>query len=349
MSSGADIVRLMIEPARALRYSFVNDESELRSGWRLVVFAATLAVVEVLLAALAGTLGIWFPGLRDMLKLPETITQDNSGRVLIYYALSSATNLASILIASLLCAKLLERRSLASVGFKFHRRWGRDFALGLFIGGSALAMTVAIEAGFGAAALERRNESALALLLKLGSLLAIFLMAAAFEELLARGFAFQALLHNVGPLPALAVTSLIFGLLHIANQSASAFSTFNTVLAGVWLGVAYLKTRSLWFATAMHASWNFATVFVFGLPVSGITDLRYMTWLKGSGLPPHWVSGGAYGPEGGAAATVILVFLTLGIWRSKLFRPDEEMINATRHGARIQRYTTLFESRGDNQ
>ena len=184
-------------------------------------------------------------------------------------------------------------------------------------------------------------------LLGFAFLLGFFLVSAAFEELLARGFALQAILHNVGPITALAVTSIAFGLLHIANKGATVFSTFNTILAGLWLGVAYLKTRSLWLATGLHASWNFAMTFVFGLPVSGITDFRYVTWLKGTSLTPSWVSGGAYGPEGGAAATAILVCLTLAIWRSKLFKASEEMTSAAEHGKRAERYTKLFASDSD--
>jgi hypothetical protein len=100
----------------------------------------------------------------------------------------------------------------------------------------------------------------------------------------------------------------------------------------VWLGVAYLMTRSLWFATALHYSWNFVMVFVFGLPVSGISTLNHLAWLRGHDLPPGWISGGDYGPEGGAATTLVLILSTLLIWKGGLLKPSEEMLAAIRHG-----------------
>jgi hypothetical protein len=159
-----------------------------------------------------------------------------------------------------------------------------------------------------------------------------FLLSGAFEELLFRGFAFQALVHNIGAVPAILITSTLFGLAHLSNYNASAFSTINTILSGVWLGVAYLMTRSLWLATALHYSWNFVMAFVFGLPVSGTSTLSQLAWLRGSSQSPEWLSGGEYGPEGGAAATLVLILSTLVIWKSGLFKPSEEMLAAIQHG-----------------
>jgi hypothetical protein len=93
-----------------------------------------------------------------------------------------------------------------------------------------------------------------------------------------------------------------------------------------------LKTRSLWLATALHYSWNFVMVFVFGLPVSGISIFSQLAWLRGHSGPPEWISGGEYGPEGGAAATLVLILSTLVIWKSGLFKPSEEMLAAIQHG-----------------
>jgi hypothetical protein len=161
-----------------------------------------------------------------------------------------------------------------------------------------------------------------------------FLVAAAFEEVLFRGFAFQALVQGVGAASAIAITSLLFALAHLQNDNATFYSTLNTVLAGVWLGLAYLKTRSLWLATALHYSWNLVMVFVFGLPVSGFEKFGALAWLRGSSGEMGWLAGGDYGPEGGAATTLALALCTLFIWRTALFKPSEEMIAAMKHGDR---------------
>ena len=121
---------------------------------------------------------------------------------------------------------------------------------------------------------------------------------------------------------------------HIGNDNASVFSTINTILAGVWLGIAYLITRSLWLATALHYSWNFAMVFVFGLPVSGFTTFNGVSWLQGHPGSPLWVSGGSYGPEAGMCATLALLVSTMVIWRSGFFKASPEMLAAIKHGKR---------------
>ena len=173
-----------------------------------------------------------------------------------------------------------------------------------------------------------------------------FLVAAAFEELLFRGFAFQALVHNVGPVAALALSSMFFGAAHIANPNATALSTINTMLAGVWLGAAYLATRSLWLATALHFSWNFVMAFVFGLPVSGWVTMNRLALFRAESGSPEWLSGGTYGPEGGLAATVALMAATLLIWRSGMFRPSIEMRESVTHGRRDRDMLRITPSEG---
>ena len=193
------------------------------------------------------------------------------------------TNLVAALVATALSARLLEHRSLASVGYKLHRGWTGDFAFGSLIGASSIALAVGIEAAAGAVSFDVQTRDGWFLMRAFALLFFFFLIAGAIEELLFRGFAFQALVHNIGPFAAIAFTSILFGLAHIRNDNATAFSTINTMLAGVWLGVAYLMTRSLWLATALHYSWNLVMVFVFGLPVSGIKSFGHACMAQRAG------------------------------------------------------------------
>jgi membrane protease YdiL (CAAX protease family) len=254
--------------------------------------------------------------------------------------LSRGVFLAGALAASILCARLLERRSFGSIGFKLHEGWGRDFSLGLLVGALTLALSVAIAWAAGAVSFQARDAAASEIIINAIILFVVFLVAAAFEEALVRGFIFQALLHNFramlgewGVVVPVIITSLAFGVMHLFNPNATLFSVANTMIAGVWLGAAYLKTRSLWLATALHVAWNFVMVFFFGLPVSGITLYNEMALTRGEQGPLAWLSGGEYGPEGGAAATVALIIGTLVIIKLPAFRASEEMLTATRHGS----------------
>lgn len=73
------------------------------------------------------------------------------------------------------------------------------------------------------------------------SMVAVQLGAAVTEELLFRGLALQALERLCGSWVALAITAVLFGLLHLANPGATVWSSFAiAVEAGVLLGAAFL-------------------------------------------------------------------------------------------------------------
>jgi uncharacterized protein len=308
--------------AEGLRKTFLNTDDELRSGWRVIAFLIVLLFALILLNGLLQGAAILFPAVRHVLL----------DHALVASFINQILNLAAALAATALCARFLERRSLASVGFKLHRGWWRDFAMGSLLGALSLALAVGIEAATGAVSFTNQPHDAGQLARGFVIVFVFFLIAGAVEELVFRGFALQALIHNLGPLAAIALTAIFFGLAHVSNNNATLFSTINTMLAGVWLGVAYLQTRSLWLATALHYSWNFTMAFIFGLPVSGFTNLNHLAGLDGQAHDPLWLSGGDYGPEAGAPVTLVLLLSLLVIWKSGWFKATDEMLAATRHG-----------------
>jgi hypothetical protein len=95
------------------------------------------------------------------------------------------------------------------------------------------------------------------------------------------------------------------------------------------LSVAYLRTRSLWFPLGVHWAWNWALGAVFGLPVSGITKIAPNPLLVGTDLGPAWLTGAAYGIEGGIACTIALIVSTLFIWRTRLVSSDDDLKKLT--------------------
>ena len=319
-------------PTNRLISVFINGESEWRSGWRILIFVLVFAVAAMLVNGITATLVMLVPSLRALAGEALPDTPSANWYPLIAALITQAKTVAIALIASFICARWLERRTLASIGFKRHRGWAKDFALGSLLGAASLAFAVGLEAATGAVHLAPQVTGAGALATDFAYLFAFFVLAAAIEELLFRGFAFQALVHNLGGFAAIAITSIFFGLAHIKNANASTFSTINTILAGVWLGLAYLMTRSLWLATALHYSWNLVMVFVFGLPVSGFVSFQHLAWLRGESRGPAWISGSDYGPEAGAAATLALLVSTLVIWKSGWFRATPEMLAAVEHG-----------------
>lgn len=125
------------------------------------------------------------------------------------------------------------------------------------------------------------------------------------EELITRGYLLTVIRESVGTRAAVLGTSIAFGLLHLANPSATATSLFVVILAGVFLATVRLALKSLWAAWMAHLAWNFMMAVVLHASVSGIEfeAPRYRAVLSG----PAWLSGGDWGPEGGLVAALGLI------------------------------------------
>jgi len=154
-----------------------------------------------------------------------------------------------------------------------------------------------------------------------------FTLPAAAEEVLFRGYLLQSLAESWGALSALWVTSVAFGLLHLANPNTSLVGICNIVVAGLFLGVVYLKTASLWWATGAHIGWNWTLGFLADLPVSGLEVVDSPLY---EGVPRgvDWVSGGTFGPEGSVMATLGLALAAWLGWRSPWLRPSKTALDA---------------------
>jgi hypothetical protein len=135
------------------------------------------------------------------------------------------------------------------------------------------------------------------------------LMAGVQEELLVRGLLFRLVEERLGSWIALAVSALIFGLLHAFNPGATVVSTAAIALeAGVLLAAAYIYTRSLWFVIGLHFAWNFTEGGVFSTSVSG-GKAEGMIGVQFTGSDV--LTGGSFGPE--ASLPAVLVCLAAGL------------------------------------
>jgi membrane protease YdiL (CAAX protease family) len=206
--------------------------------------------------------------------------------------------LVVVLAAFKLMTALFDRRPLGSMGLAFHSRWWRELGRGIVVGAAMLCLAVLLEWGGGFVHFAFTPHP----MFLAGCFSSIlFAVAAAKEEVIFRGYAFQRLAEAITPVGAVAVTSAFFGLAHFANPHRTWISTLNTALVGIPFCVAYLRTRSLWMPIGMHFIWNFLQGFFVGLPVSGLMFSASVLTARVQG--PAWLTGGNYGPEGGVLAT----------------------------------------------
>ncbi|CAN5366675.1 hypothetical protein BH23GEM2_BH23GEM2_21060 [soil metagenome] len=145
----------------------------------------------------------------------------------------------------------------------------------------------------------------------------VLVPAALGEELLARGYLFSLLREFAGWRWAIAVTSIGFGLLHLPNPGSNPQAILTVVLAGVFLGLVLVRTASLYAAWTAHAAWNLVLAAVLHADVSGIAFAGTPDYqLVETG--PDWLTGGPWGPEGGAAAAAGLLLASVILLRPLL-------------------------------
>lgn len=154
----------------------------------------------------------------------------------------------------------------------------------------------------------------------------IFLVPAAlYEEVLCRGYLLTAIRDSVGTWGAVTITSVAFGLLHLANLGSTIESIALVTLAGVFLAAVRVVFDSLYAAWAAHVAWNWTMAVPLHAPVSGmrLEMPDYRTISTG----PDWITGGAWGPEGGLAAGLgmVAVLAVLARFHSRHRRIDPRL------------------------
>ncbi len=216
----------------------------------------------------------------------------------------------------------LDGREPGALGFYLHPSALGEVAKGIGVGVVVGGMVILGMVGGGGLRWTAQGGSPAEYLREAASSLWLFTVPAAAEEALLRGYVFQALAEGVGRVEALWVTAILFGFLHFTNPSLSALGMVNLVVAGLFLGVVYLKTASLWWATGAHLGWNWALGFLADLPVSGL-ELVDAPLLEPRVVGPDWLTGGAFGPEGSLVATVLVGLAALVLWRTPRLAPGE--------------------------
>ncbi len=301
---------------------FLNSAGRLRSGWRVTIFVVGFSLLVELLFLVAFLVASLISGGSAQNFL---VTQWG-------YLVQGVILLFSALFVGWMCGALIEKLPFAALGWARHRGWLRDLLYGSLIGVASLVLATAIAKTRGGFVFSFNATGMYWSLTRtlVGSAF-VFILAAAAEETVFRSYPLQTLtrarLFMVGAI----LTSLAFAYAHLGNPNLNVPNAYpslafaNTALAGFWLAIAWWRTRSLWLPLGIHWSWNWAMGSVLGLPVSGITSLAPTPLLRATDNGPAWLTGGAYGIEGGVACTVALVVSLVFVWRTKLLQTTEEM------------------------
>ena len=278
----------------------------------LALAVMTVASVPV---SVVSTIYLFFSAMPMMMEMIASGSSffDVYNAVRAYAASSDSTFLIMLigeifLIAGVLIfCLLIEKRTPAGTGLS-RRLCVPKYLLGWVLGAVMMSLIAAMCALSGDIRFTPVSEIRYGMILLF--LLGYTIQGAA-EEFLSRGQHMLGLTRRYGLATAVLLSSVLFGLLHLFNSHFSLLAMINITLSGICFALITLITDSIFCACAMHTAWNFLQGNVFGFSVSGnplSPSVLNVTLTAGRGA--LW-TGGAFGPEAGLAATVVLLLTAL--------------------------------------
>lgn len=286
---------------------FVNpDDRRLRAGWRIIL---QLILFMLLVTCLMIANSILFSG--GSLKLYDALLMGFAGILSVWVA-----------------ARAWDKRPLRDYGLSKDKRWFKELAFGLALGMGAMVIIFAIEwaagwieiTGFG-----WDRSTSIPYALWFFSYFIAMVIIGFYEELIFRGYQMVNLVEGFqskstaiyrAALIAVAVSSIIFGLLHFWNPNATVISTVNIIFAGIMLAIPYLVTGSIAISVGIHISWNFVQGGLLGFPVSGTAFRGSLIQIRQAG--DTYLTGGSFGPEAGLLGIFGMLFiLTIFLWYAR--------------------------------
>ena len=287
----------MIEFKKLTSTTLKNRFGHFRAGWRIFFYLIFVIVLFNLSDLLAGSLSLQGNNLSDYSLLLNRLV-------------NKSFKLLAVFIPAIVLLKWVDKRPRELLGLGYFKENSKAFAVGMLMGAfmGTLAATILWLSGVATFSF---NGLSLDLILYLLCVLVILAISASFEELLFRGYIFQSLIEGSNFWIALGVFSLLFGAGHIDNPEITIWGVAFTVVAGIFLGLLYFKTRTLWICIGVHFMWNWI------MALSGI-GIDASPFLKRSLF--------SYTPVGAGAETMseiiqssIMLGLAIFIWKSSWF------------------------------
>ena len=221
---------------------------------------------------------------------------------------------AWVIAATVFVCLTFHRRSLATMGIEKKgaaKRYGLGFLFGILLCSLTILISVLSRAStFGG--LSSNVSYSFLFFFLLG-----YAIQGAAEEILIHGLLLTSLARGLRWLPAVLISALTFVFLHAANGGVTLLALLNVFLFGVFLGLFTIRTGSVIGAAALHAAWNFTEGRLFGCSVSGFPTEPGLFSVTADAARAS-TNGGAFGPEGGLAATMILMLALIAV----LFLPS---------------------------
>ena len=240
----------------------------------------------------------------------------------LYYELFS---FVIILFLFIFWVKVIEKNALSSLGF-VKRNWLKYLGWGIMFSLVQMGVIALVYQVSGIGSFEL-NELSLEPILFILGLFPFWLLQGGTEEVGTRGWLLTRIAARTNLPLAIAISSSLFGILHMGNAGVTFLSVLNIILDGVLAGLLFIYTDSIWLVVAQHGTWNYVQGNLLGFQVSGTgADASIFSFTMGSG--PDWLTGGTFGAEGSIITTMVLLLSLVIVYRlgERKERVDNELV-----------------------
>lgn len=206
--------------------------------------------------------------------------------------------LIGVLVSGIIVHKYIFKRPLETFGISM-KRFIPHYSWGLFLGALLIFIGFLVIRLLGYLDILEYNldYSIIALFF------IFFIVQSLFEEIAFRSYMMPAITDRFGLWVSLILSSILFAAIHLSNSNVNPLGIANIGLAGVLLGVLFIKYDSVWVASGLHCSWNYIQSTILGFEVSGEKTFNMIVTQENG---PDIITGGKFGFEGSIISILLL-------------------------------------------
>jgi len=274
-------------------------EKRLRAGWRVLLFLLAVPIVS-----------------RIFMIIIKPLFGSTLENAAISWFFRGVVVVITATLVVWLFRRYVDKKSLTSLGLRFEGRALLDIVVGFALSGLMAGIIFFVLFQFKFLVIKEISWNGNGISPLLETFLWFLGVGAAVawsEELGFRGYILQNMGEGIGIVWAVAVSCVLYGLIHMSNPNSTLLSGVLIALIGYLRIFGWLRTGQLWLSMGMHAGWNFFQGPIFGFGVSGFGS---QCLIKHSLSGPQWITGGPFGPEASVVVVpvVLLALIVMFLW-----------------------------------
>jgi uncharacterized protein len=204
-----------------------------------------------------------------------------------------------------------QKHAVSEQGWPRRPGWPGEAGVGLAVGWAAAVVCVLpLTVAGGIAIVLALQPSAWGWLLTDAVFFAVAAMA---EEVAFRGYGFQRFVQAVGPIGASLGFAIFYAIVQALQPGSNHASIAVSIVFGLLLSIAYLRTRALWLSWGLNFGWKASRALIFGLTLSGVSS--HSSVVEGNPMGPFWITGGGYGLDGSWVTFFVLLAMMPVVYR----------------------------------